>query len=308
MGALSLCSDIGDAILLDIGGTTTDIAVFADGVPLLEPYGATVDQRPTLIRALQTVSIGVGGDSCVTTDGLSFTIGPEKKGSPVAFGGQVPTPTDAMIVLGSIAAGSKESAAMAMKSLRPAQNPEKTAQQILTHFVADIHQAVEQMLDDIFSRPVYTVSDLLTREKVIPTQLVAIGGPALALQSDLSSCFGLSCHVPEDFEVANAIGAARARVTVQASLYADSNSGTMTIPEISCMERIDSSYTMQAAEARLAQEITAMARNMGMNNSLLVDIIEREEMNIVRGFSTSGKIISIKGQIRPGLRKKKEEI
>ncbi|MCK7513835.1 MAG: hypothetical protein MZV70_64015 [Desulfobacterales bacterium] len=28
-----------DAIALDIGGTTTDISVFADGVPLLEPSG-----------------------------------------------------------------------------------------------------------------------------------------------------------------------------------------------------------------------------------------------------------------------------
>ena len=51
---------------LDIGGTTTDIAVFADGVPLLENLGVTIEGHKTLIRGLRTRSIGLGGDSAVS--------------------------------------------------------------------------------------------------------------------------------------------------------------------------------------------------------------------------------------------------
>ena len=36
----------GDAILLDIGGTTTDISLLVDGTPLLEPYGIRYRRPP----------------------------------------------------------------------------------------------------------------------------------------------------------------------------------------------------------------------------------------------------------------------
>ncbi len=308
MGALALYENIGDALLLDIGGTTTDIAIFADGTPLLEPYGATVNDRPTLVRALQSKSIGMGGDSCVIFDNNTFVIGPDKKGPPMALGGQVPTPTDAMIVLGTVETGSKEKAAEAMLLLCPQLDPTVTARQLLQSFVVGIQNAASEMVEEIFSRPVYTVSELLTREKIQPKQIIAIGGPAKALQPVISDCFAMNCIVPKDFEVANAIGAARARITAQASLYADTNLGSISIPEVSCHEGIPSSFTMLAAETRLAQEISLLAEEMGMQEAPAIDIIEREEMNTIRGFSTTGKIISLKGQIRPGLRTFEEVI
>ena len=55
MGILSLADCSGsDAIALDMGGTTTDIALLADGVPLLEPLGVTIEGHKTLIRGLET--------------------------------------------------------------------------------------------------------------------------------------------------------------------------------------------------------------------------------------------------------------
>ncbi len=100
MGILTMTDCREDAIALDIGGTTTDIAVFADGVPLLEAFGVTIEGRKTLIRGLRTKSIGVGGDSTVRFQEGKLTIGPEREGPAAAFGGPFPTPTDAMIVLG----------------------------------------------------------------------------------------------------------------------------------------------------------------------------------------------------------------
>ena len=69
MGILSLADCSGsDAIAMDMGGTTTDIALLADGVPLLEPLGVTIEGHKTLIRGLKTRSIGLGGDSRVRVD------------------------------------------------------------------------------------------------------------------------------------------------------------------------------------------------------------------------------------------------
>ncbi len=36
MGIIALTDIFHDSVILDIGGTTTDIAVFADGAPLIE--------------------------------------------------------------------------------------------------------------------------------------------------------------------------------------------------------------------------------------------------------------------------------
>lgn len=301
MGALALHKDLNDTILLDIGGTTTDIAVFADGIPLLEPYGATVAGRPTLIRALLTRSIGLGGDSSVIWRDGEFLIGPENKGAPMALGGGNPTPTDGMIVLGKIDAGSLDRAQEAMRILCPFQPAEKTAAELLMCFAEKAREAVEDMLDEVFRQPVYTVSALLERERIHPSEMVAIGGPAAALKGYLSDCFQMECDVPADYEVANAIGAARTRLTTQASLYGDSGAGRLSIPEISCMESIGPRFSMVEAEARLKETITDMARGMGMSEAPQIDFIERLEMNTIQGFSTTGKIIALKAQIRPGL-------
>ena len=301
MGSLALCDQTGDAILLDVGGTTTDIALLVDGTPLLEPYGINIAGRPTLIRALNTVSIGLGGDSVVAWKDNAFQIGPGRQGTSMAQGGTMPTPTDAMVVLGRLQIGSAKKAGQAMNMLCPGEPPEQTATQLLTTFAEHIRKAVEEMIERVFSRPVYTVSAFLHRRKISPTQIVAIGGPAAALESFLSRSFDLPCIVPVDYEVANAIGAARTRLTVQASLYADTADGQLSIPEISCLERIPTTFSMTQAEERLDRAISEMVGEMGMQGEFEIDFLERLEMNVVRGFSTSGKILNLKAQIRPGL-------
>ena len=302
MGCLALGVDQEDAVILDIGGTTTDIALLVDGSPLLEPYGIEIAGRPTLIRALKSRSIGLGGDSRVTLDDNGvFTIGPERQGTCMAEGGSAPTPTDAMVVLGKLPLGSARQAAAAMLRLNPRQEPEYTATLLLDAFVARIRATVEEMIEEVFARPVYTVAALLHRRRITPRRLIAIGGPAKALQEFIADGFFLPCTVPDHYEVANAIGAARARLTVQATLYADTGDGSLSIPEISSLESIPSRYTMADAEKRLQKAIAAMVKEMGMPACPDIDFHERLEMNVVRGFSASGKILNLKAQIRPGL-------
>lgn len=303
MGCLALHENDNDAVLLDIGGTTTDIAILAEGSPLLEPYGITISGRPTLIRALNTRSVGLGGDSAVVFCEGQFLIGPQRQGPPMALGGPVPTPTDAMIVVGTLDAGSETLAAEAMRRLIPERPPEDTASLLLTAFAEQIKQEVDLMIQRVFSRPVYTVKALLNRKMIEPTEIIVVGGPAEAMRDNICRSFGLPCSVPNHYEVANAVGAARTRLTLQATLYADTSDGTLSIPETGCFESITRGFSMQDAENRLQQVITDMARTYGMTDAPSIDFLEPQEMNTVKGFYTSGKIISLKAQIQPGLEK-----
>ena len=55
-----------DAIVADIGGTTTDVAIIRDGVPGLDENGAVVGGHQTMVEAVAMTTVGLGGDSEVT--------------------------------------------------------------------------------------------------------------------------------------------------------------------------------------------------------------------------------------------------
>ncbi|MDR2696179.1 MAG: hydantoinase/oxoprolinase family protein, partial [Deltaproteobacteria bacterium] len=99
MGLLALADASGDAMLLDIGGTTTDIALYAGGSPVLEREGMIVRGRATPVRALAASSIPVGGDSALGIADGRVRIGPLRHGPALAFGGGVPTLLDALNML-----------------------------------------------------------------------------------------------------------------------------------------------------------------------------------------------------------------
>ncbi|RLB94270.1 MAG: hydantoinase/oxoprolinase family protein, partial [Deltaproteobacteria bacterium] len=117
MGSLAFAPDEEEALVFDIGGTTTDMAILVNGVPLLDPTGIELGGYKTLIRALETHSIGMGGDSAVRVDNGTLKIGPERLGPAMAYGGSVPTPTDAMFVLGMIRTEGREAALAGISAL-----------------------------------------------------------------------------------------------------------------------------------------------------------------------------------------------
>ncbi|MGD8251667.1 MAG: hydantoinase/oxoprolinase family protein, partial [Desulfobacterales bacterium] len=102
MGSIAFAPEEEEALVMDIGGTTTDMAILASQVPLLDPTGVELGGYKTLIRALQTLSIGIGGDSAVRMDGGRLTVGPERLGRAMVHGGPAPTPTDALAIMGRI--------------------------------------------------------------------------------------------------------------------------------------------------------------------------------------------------------------
>ena len=81
VGAAHL-SGVADAVISDIGGTTTDIAVLRNGVPIVSEDGATVGGHQTMVSAVAMHTHGLGGDSHVRHDeravGAVLCIGPRK--------------------------------------------------------------------------------------------------------------------------------------------------------------------------------------------------------------------------------------
>jgi len=99
----------GNALSIDIGGTSADVGLIADGAPLVEAGGQVAGVPIALPRVLvETVSAG-GGSLGWIDDGGALRVGPRSAGAvpgPVAFGrgGTQATVTDAHVALGNIAA------------------------------------------------------------------------------------------------------------------------------------------------------------------------------------------------------------
>lgn len=70
-----------DALVSDIGGTTTDICILQNGMPQIDPNGAKVGRYRTMVEAVAMRTFGLGGDSEVTLNtGLDggLTLGPRR--------------------------------------------------------------------------------------------------------------------------------------------------------------------------------------------------------------------------------------
>jgi len=81
VGAAHLAG-VRDAVIADIGGTTTDIAVLLDGAPQVSADGAVVGGHQTMVSAVAMHTHGLGGDSHVHHDeraaGAVLQLGPRR--------------------------------------------------------------------------------------------------------------------------------------------------------------------------------------------------------------------------------------
>ena len=304
MGVLPHVTTEKDSISVDIGGTTTDIALFADGVPLLEPQGITIEGHKTSVRGLLTHSIGVGGDSHVRFENGTLLLGPERKGAAMAFGGPVPTTTDALIVLGIADIGDKAKAMDAMKQLAAEGNttPEAVADQVVDLACQLIVDKVNAMLEEINSKPVYTIHELLEGRKIEPKEVLVVGGPAPYMAERIGKMLGIPAVVPNDSDVINASGAATARTTVELNLVADTEAQVLSIAEEGIQQEISRRFTVDDAIALGTEKLIARAKQAGAKDQdIEVEVADRQVFNVVRGYSTTGKNMRVRLQVKPGL-------
>jgi len=304
MGILATSACREDAIALDIGGTTTDIAIFADGVPLLEALGVRIEEHKTLIRGLRTTSIGLGGDSCVRVENRALIIGPEREGPAAAFGGPCPTPTDAMIVLGLTGIGDREKAAGAIAQIAGSLHCplEEAAERIFDQACRTIVSRIEKVIGEINNQPVYTIHEMLEGKKLSPKTLHVVGGPAEPMAPRLGRLLNCPVFIPEHAEVANAIGAALARTTAELTILADTERKMLTIAEDGYRMDIPSRFGREDAIRIGREKLREKTVRMGAaEEDIEMEVIEDQEFNMVKEFYTTGKNIRVKLQVKPGL-------
>lgn len=78
IGALAL-TGVQEGIVLDMGGTTTDVAVLHEGRPSINMEGARVGGWLTRVKAARITTIGLGGDSLIqVSKSAELAIGPQR--------------------------------------------------------------------------------------------------------------------------------------------------------------------------------------------------------------------------------------
>lgn len=169
---------LADALVLDVGGTSTDVGALAGGFPRESAFGVELGGVQTNFRMPDVVSVALGGGTVVHDDG---GLGPESVGYRLTerarvFGGDVTTLTDVAVAVGRAVVGDPARAGAA----RP----------------------------DVLAAADATVADAIDRMKLVrgDVPVIAVGGGSALLPERLP---GASDVVrPADFDVANAIGAA----------------------------------------------------------------------------------------------------
>jgi len=312
MGAKALTRHPGaNAVIVDIGGTTTDISVQVAGEPIYDRYGAEISGHKTLVPALFSRSIGLGGDSSIhvrLVDGApTFHVGPRRAGVPVVRGGSKPTPTDAAVAAGLSSLGSRELATTAMAQLGApyGMDASSVAKAVLDAFTRQLADEIGAVYAHLESMPAYTVSEILAPPDIRPAMLIGLGAPAPVFIPPAADRLGISWEILPYYEEANAVGAAASRPTAAITLHADTMLGVLTVPEADHVERIKRPITFDIKQARSEAIAWAcrFAEEIGVEASQGVSIVEEESFNVVRGFYTAGHIYSIKAQVRPQVRR-----
>lgn len=302
LGIIALSQPQIPAASLDIGGTTTDIALWKNGIPLFASRGASISGYPTAVRSFRLKSVGVGGDSFVRRQNGKICVGPQRQGVPMAMGGPVPTLTDALIVTDRMTLGDGCLAQTAMQEIAlPGQSVQEAAGEVLAVAADIIGQALFNMIKEQAAEPVYRVEDIIADKPFVPELLIGVGGAAAGLTPVVAGHLKVSCRVPQGAEVANAIGAAVARPTLEVTFRADTEQGYYTVTEMGLRKPLPTGRTDTAELRTLArQHLEERAQQAGIDVGQIEQVYE-ENFNVVRGFQTVGKIITSRLQIMPGV-------
>ncbi|MCP4372297.1 MAG: hydantoinase/oxoprolinase family protein [Deltaproteobacteria bacterium] len=304
MGSVAFSSKDEDTLIMDIGGTTTDMSILINRVPLLAPMGIRLGNYKTLIRSLNTLSIGVGGDSALKIEDGQIKVGPERLGPAMAYGGPVPTPTDALFVLEEMENGDREKSVNGIKPMAKelGLSVEAAALEIFEFTCRKILSEAEKMIERINKKPVYTVHELQEGYKVIPKKILVLGGPAPCFAAHFENISEYKAKVVPNWAVANAIGAALARTTCEVNFYADTERGVANAPAENYFATITRNYNSNDAVKNAFDLLRKKALQRGASfDHIEMEVLENMQFNMVRGFSTTGKNIRVKVQVKPGL-------
>jgi N-methylhydantoinase A/oxoprolinase/acetone carboxylase beta subunit len=190
MRGAAFLSGVADALVMDIGGTTTDVGVLAQSFPRESSVAVDIGGVRTNFRMPDLLSIGLGGGSHVTTEDGKVRIGPRSVGYRISteamvFGGSTLTTTDIIVAAGHAEIGDRDRVARLDRKLVSAAVDE-----------------IQRLAED-------TVDRMKTSSADVP--LILVGGGSILIQRPLRGVSSIT--VPDHAGVANAIGAAIAQVS-----------------------------------------------------------------------------------------------
>ena len=187
MRGAAFLSGLRDAIVVDVGGTTTDIGVLRHGFPRVAALAVEIGGVRTNFRMPDTISIGLGGGSLIQGDPLQ--VGPRSVGYELTtraqvFGGEELTATDIVVAAGHEDIGDASR---------------------VSGLDAGLVAKVEDRIENIVN---VAVDRMKTSAAEVP--VIVVGGGSILVRRKI---VGASEMVrPDHFPVANAIGAAIAQV------------------------------------------------------------------------------------------------
>ncbi|MDR3362411.1 MAG: hydantoinase/oxoprolinase family protein [Desulfovibrio sp.] len=316
MGAMALCPGIdqGCSLLLDVGGTTTDMALFVDGSPVVDRDGMVINGRRTLVRALASVSIGVGGDSLITAHERRVRVGPLREGPAMAFGGARPTLLDALNVLDAAQKqyGNAAASRRGVEALAAGVGiaPDILAGQAVDEALSQITRAARALIAGINSRPVYTLAALRAVRAAEPARIWLVGGPADCLRERLAAAFALPVDIPQHAAVANAVGAALTLPTASLEIYADTGKRLLRAPTLDIEEAIPPNYTLEMAGRRanelLARMLAAHPAGDGEpdepgESGGAVEVLEADMFAVLDDYGRGSRDMRVTSRAAPGI-------
>lgn len=191
MRGAAFLSGLKDALVVDIGGTTSDVGVLARGFPRQAGMAVRLAGVRTNFRMPDLLAIGLGGGSLVRpqADG-SVLIGPDSVGyrlteQALVFGGSTLTTTDIAVAAGMADIGDRSRVA-----------------HLAAPLVARSLQRIRSMLEAAIDR---------VKTSAEPVPVVLVGGGVVLVGDELT---GASQVIrPEQAGCANAIGASIAQVS-----------------------------------------------------------------------------------------------
>jgi N-methylhydantoinase A/oxoprolinase/acetone carboxylase beta subunit len=188
MRGAAYLSGVTDAMVIDVGGTSTDVGQLRRGIPREANSVVEVGGVRTLFRMPDLMSIGLGGGSIIECDPLS--VGPASVGyqlteDALVFGGNTLTATDVAVAAGIARIGDPG----AVRHLPPS-----LARAVLDRARAMIEDSVDRMKTQAGDLP-----------------LIAVGGGAFLVPDHLAGVSEV-VRVPHG-DCANAVGAAIAQIS-----------------------------------------------------------------------------------------------
>lgn len=306
LGAMAQSMPEQSYIVVDVGGTTTDIGLVLSGSPLISSRGAQIGPFLTNVRSLAVRSIPFGGDSAVMMDNGEIILADYRLGPAYCLGGNYPTPTDAMRYLKLTDFGDYSKAEEAIMTLLPENKREmqfgkEAAERIINQMAEQIGTVIEELLQEWKAEPAYKVWEVLHQQEDYKFSIQLSGGGAPGLASTLEKRMNTKTVVKNFSAVSNALGAALAKPAFSWTLNLDTYLSRYRIEETGEQGRWEGS---KKPYREVEQFLTELAQNQAESMGIKVDSLQKDPFDyfpLVEGYQTVGQIIRGAIHVPPGV-------